>query len=155
MIQCPHCQSSQRQNKDGFTRFGSQRHFCGACQRTYTPHPKHHGCPNTLRQEAVRYSLEGLSQRKVARLLRVSPQSVANWLAQAGEALQKSGLPLVPPELAELCGEIMEQDELYTFCTAKSPGKTPILKAQSVCESASHAQKKSEMNKTTNRDGST
>ncbi len=37
-----------------------------------------------LRQEAVRYSLEGLSQRKVARLLRVAPQSVANWLVQAG-----------------------------------------------------------------------
>ena len=114
-----------------------------------------------MRQEAVRYSLEGLSQRKVARLLRVSPQSVANWLAQADLKLQESGIPLVPPELAALCGEIMEQDELYTFCTAKAPGKTPILKAKSASkstsESTSHAQKKRVVNtttKTTDQDGS-
>ena len=83
-----------------------------------------------MRQEAVRYSLEGLSQRKVARLLRVSPQSVANWLAQADLKLQESGIALVPPELAALCGEIMEQDELYTFCTAKAPGKKPAPQLQ-------------------------
>ena len=147
-----------RQNKAGLTRFGSARFFCCACTRTYTPHPKVHGYDSAMRQEAVRYSLEGLSQRKVARLLRVSPQSVANWLAQAGEALQKSGIPLVPPELAALCGEIMEQDELYTFCTAKAPGKNQVSNSKSVGKSAgkssSHAQKKSEMTKTTNPGGS-
>ena len=111
-----------------------------------------------MRQEAVRYSLEGLSQRKVARLLRVSPQSVANWLAQADLKLQESGIALVPPELAALCGEIMEQDELYTFCTAKAPGKNPLLNSKSAENSAverpGHAQKKSLKPKTTNRDGS-
>jgi len=76
-----------------------------------------------LRQEAVRYSLEGLSQRKTARLLRVSPQSVANWLHQAAQKLQELGVPEVPPELAQMADGVMEQDEVYTFCNAKRAKK--------------------------------
>ena len=155
MSKCPHCQSYVRQNKAGLTRFGSSRFFCCLCRRTYTPQPKEQGHPRSVRQEAVRYSLEGLSQRKVARLLRVSPQSVANWLEAAGDKLQESGMALVPPELAALCGEIMEQDELYTFCTAKAAGKNPTLKTDPASDSASHAQKKRAVTKTTIRDGST
>ena len=123
MIKCPHCQSAKRQNKAGFTRFQSQRYFCCACSRTYTPVPKAQGCPASLRQEAVRYSLEGLSQRKTARLLRVSPQSVANWLHQAAQKLQELGVPEVPPELAQMADGVMEQDEVYTFCNAKRAKK--------------------------------
>jgi transposase-like protein len=127
MVTCPHCQSSHRQNKAGLTCFGSQRHYCCGCRRTYTPVPKERGYCASVRQEAVRYSLEGLSQRKVARLLKVSPQSVANWLAQAAEKLQelqKQGqMPEVPDELAALSQGVVEQDELYTFCNAKRASK--------------------------------
>ena len=80
-----------------------------------------------MRQEAVRHSLEGLSQRKVGRLLKVAPQSVANWLFQAGVKLQEiqaqGQMPEVPPELAALAEGVMEQDELYTFCNAKRAKK--------------------------------
>ncbi len=123
MILCPHCQSGQRQTKHGKTRSGSQKYFCGSCRRSYTPHPKPQGRSPEVRQEAVRYSLEGLSQRKVARLLSVAPQSVANWLAQAGDRLQVLGVPEVPPELAEMADGVMEQDEVYTFCNAKRAQK--------------------------------
>lgn len=127
MIQCPHCRSAKRQTKAGFTRFGSQRYFCSSCQRGYTPFPKPQGHPADLRQEAVRYSLAGLSQRKVARLLRVSQQSVGNWLAGAAVALQElqaqGQMPEVPPELAQLADGIMEQDEVHTFCNAKRARK--------------------------------
>ena len=81
------------------------------------------GHPASLRQQAVRYSLEGLSQRKVARLLEVAPQSVANWLAQAGEKLQASGVPQVPPELAQMSEGVLEQDEVYPFCGANRTNK--------------------------------
>lgn len=123
MIQCPHCQESRGQNKAGFTRFKSQRYFCLSCHRTYTPAPKAQGHPGEVRQEAVRYSLEGLSQRKVARLLRVSPQSVANWLSLGADQLEKEQVPLVPPELAQQADEVVEQDEIYTFCGAKREKK--------------------------------
>lgn len=127
MIKCPHCQSCQRQTKFGFTRFHSQRYRCAACARIYTPSPKPQGHPAKVRQEAVRYSLEGLSQRKIARLLDVSPQSVANWLYQGAAALQnlqaQGHMPVVPPELAAHSKGVMEQDELYTFCNAKRAQK--------------------------------
>lgn len=126
MFKCPHCELEKRQSKNGRTRFGSQRYFCPACQRSYTPHPKAQGCPAALRQEAVRYSLEGLSQRKVARLLRVAPQSVANWIAQAGARLQELDIPTVPPELAARADGVMEQDEVYTFCNAKKARKNKL-----------------------------
>ena len=129
MVKCPHCQSDKRQNKDGLTRCGSQRYRCCSCARTYTPIAKLQGHPVALRQEAVRYSLEGLSQRKVARLLGVAPQSVANWLAQAGARLQvmqaQGEMPVVPPELVERADGVMEQDEVYTFCNAKRAKKNP------------------------------
>ena len=125
MVKCPHCQSERRQNKNGPTRFGSQQYFCCGCRRSYTPHRKPQGCSPQVRQEAVRYSLEGLSQRKVARLLGVAPQSVANWLAQAGAKLQEMGVPEVPPELAALADGVMEQDEVYSFCRAKRAKKNP------------------------------
>lgn len=123
MISCPHCCSSQRQTKHGKTRCGSQKYFCSVCRRSHTPHPKSPGCSPKVRQEAVRFSLEGLSQRKVARLLDVAPQSVANWLAQAGAKLQELGVPEVPPELAQMANGVMEQDEVYTFCNAKRAPK--------------------------------
>lgn len=124
-MKCPHCGNAPRQIKNGKTRFGSQRYFCPLCQRSYTPEGKKQGCPAQVRQEAVRYSLEGLSQRKVARLLGVAPQSVANWLAQAGQKLQELGVPEVPPELVEMADGVMEQDEVYTFCHAKRARKNP------------------------------
>lgn len=130
MTHCPHCRLSKRQSRNGKTRFGSQRYYCPSCQKSYTPHPKVQGCPPELRQQAVRYSLEGLSQRKVARLLGVAPQSVANWLVQAGVALKKlqsqGHMPQVPLELAQRADGIMEQDEVYTFCNAKRARKNKL-----------------------------
>ena len=75
----------------------------------------------------MRYSLEGLSQRKAARLLGVSQQSIGNWLSQAALALQqmqaKGQMSMVPPALAALSEGVMEQDEVYTFCNAKRARK--------------------------------
>ena len=128
MVKCPHCQQSKRQNKAGRTRSGSQRYFCLVCSRTYTPQAKVQGHPARVREQAVRHSLEGISQRKTARLLQVSPQSVANWLALAAAKLQEQPEPVVPPEIKEHeikghADEVMEQDELYTFLGAKREKK--------------------------------
>jgi len=72
-----------------------------------------------VRQQAVRLSLEGLAQRKVARILGLSQQSVANWLDQAQARLEQEAVPVVPPEAAALSGSIAEMDELYVFIGAK------------------------------------
>ena len=122
---CPRCQSVHRQVKAGLNRSRSQRYQCGACRKLYTPQPKQQGHAPDVRQQAVRFTLEGLSQRKVARLLDVAPQSVANWLALASAALPQHG-PEVPQEVAQVPDEVVEMDELYTFCGAKRGKKTSV-----------------------------
>lgn len=60
---------------------------------------------------ALRMYVEGNSQRSIARILKVSPQSVSNWINA-----YVAQLPVTPkpqkPKVAEL-------DELYTFLKGK------------------------------------
>jgi predicted transcriptional regulator len=72
-----------------------------------------------LRQQAIRYSLEGLSQHKVARLLGVSQQSVGNWLKAAQVQLAQQENAPVPREVADYADEVIELDELHTFIGQK------------------------------------
>ena len=117
-IQCPRCCSENRQTKAGLTRRGSQRYFCTACAKTYTPHPKRRGYPPQTRQQAVTMRLEGISQRKTARLLQVAVQSVGNWCQAAQQRLESSGQTPLPPEAKLECA-VIEMDELYSFVGAK------------------------------------
>lgn len=123
-VMCPGCQSERSQIKAGLNRSRSQRYQCLGCRRKYTPERKGQGHAGEVRQQAVRYTLEGLSQRKVARLLGVAPQSVANWLALASAAVQAQHGSEVPAEVAVPGDEVVEMDELYTFCGAKRGKKT-------------------------------
>jgi transposase-like protein len=118
MIECPQCHSTQRQTRAGRTRAGSQRYFCTACLKTYTPVGKVQGHASQLRQQAVTMCLEGISRNKVARLLQVAPQSVSNWCQAAQERLVASGQTPLPEEAALSCN-IIEMDELHTFVGAK------------------------------------
>ncbi len=126
--QCPHCRSAKRQIKSGHTRFGSQRFRCTSCRKDYTPQPKPQGHAAEVRQQAVRLSLEGLSQRKVARILGVAQQSVGNWLAQAHQRLQHHAIPQVSGEALAACDSVVEMDELYTFERAKKGKKTEDIR---------------------------
>ncbi len=117
-IECPQCCSDKRQTKAGFTRSGSQRYFCTAWAKTYTPAPKPRGYAPEVRQQAVRMCLEGIAQRKTARVLQVAVQSVGNWCQQAQQRLQSSGQTPLPEE-AKLACAVIEMDELYSFVGAK------------------------------------
>jgi len=74
------------------------------------------GYAKETRMLALRMYVEGNSQRAIARILKISPQSVSNWI-HAYEAQ----LPSVPtpqkPKVAEL-------DELYTFVKQKKTKST-------------------------------
>ena len=102
--------------KAGFNHSGSQRYKCGECNRAYTPIAKEKGYPQETRMLALRMYVEGSSLRSIARVLKVSPQSVSNWINA-----YVSQLPPVPmpdqPKVAEL-------DELYTFLKQKKTRST-------------------------------
>lgn len=117
---CPHCQSRLRQAKWGRTDCGSQKYHCPACQKVYVAEPKAHGLPAPVRQQAVRMSLDGINQRRIARLLSVSPQSVANWL-KAYHARLQAQYPQTPQPAQ---AETVELDELYTFVGSKKVAST-------------------------------
>ena len=65
---------------------------------------------------AIRMYLEGNSQRAIGRILRVSQQSVANWVGVYVEHL--------PAEQKPESVHTAELDELYTYIGNKKTGST-------------------------------
>ena len=118
MIKCPHCQRSERQVKIGFNESGSQRYLCQVCQRKYTPVPNRQGYDAATRQEAVRLYTDGMNLRRIARTLKVTHPTVANWVnARAAQ------LPDTPSQPAN-ADAVHELDELFTFVGSKKATST-------------------------------
>ena len=109
MIQCPHCERTDNQVKNGKTRAGTQVVKCKHCNRKYTPNPKSIGYDKKRRQQAIRLVLDGTSQRQAARHVGVSHGTVANWFREYAD-----NLPEEMPQ-PETRIEVAEQDELFTF----------------------------------------
>ena len=65
---------------------------------------------------ALRMYVEGNSQRSIARILKISPQSVSNWMSDYVSKLPSAPMP-PKPKVAEL-------DELYTFLKRKKTSST-------------------------------
>jgi transposase-like protein len=65
------------------------------------------------RQRAVQLYVDGLNFRRIARVLKVAPQSVVNWVnARAAELPAQPPTPTGPLAVNEL-------DELFTFVGSK------------------------------------
>jgi transposase-like protein len=110
-MNCPYCKKEKSLIKDGKNRSGSQRYQCKACKRRYTPEPNEKGYPEEFRLQALRMYVDGNNIRRIARHLRVSPQSVSNWVNA-----YTAQLPNTPtPEQVET----VELDELFTFIGTK------------------------------------
>ncbi len=116
-MNCPRCQAQQKQYRAGFNPSGSQRYRCGVCNRVYTPQPTPKGYPADTHMLALRLYMEGNSQRAIGRILKVSQQSVANWINAYVDKLPSAPVPEKPQE-AEL-------DELYTFLQKKKRSLHP------------------------------
>lgn len=118
MYQCPYCQESTKQVKAGLNRSGSQRVKCNHCQKRYTPDEARNGYSDEIRRRAVQMSIDGINQRRIARLLDVSQGSVSNWVKQyAAQLPDEPDTPDVPVETAE-------QDEMFTFIGHKKTRST-------------------------------
>jgi transposase len=65
---------------------------------------------------ALRLYVEGNSQRAIGRILRISQQTVANWLDDYIDKLPPAPVPEKPHEV--------ELDELYTFLQKKKTKST-------------------------------
>ena len=109
-MNCPKCKTTKRQVKNGLNGSGSQKYKCNECNAVYTPEPKENGYPVETRLLAIRMYVEGNSYGSIARVLKVNPQSVANWVYQYTSKLPPAPVPKrVKAEL----------DEMYTFVGEK------------------------------------
>jgi transposase-like protein len=88
---CPHCQAADRQVKAGRSRAGSQRFRCESCRRTYTPEPKSRGYDGQKKLAALELYAHYYRVRYAARLLKVNPQTLLNWVDAAYEQARASG----------------------------------------------------------------
>jgi transposase len=69
------------------------------------------GYSQEIRLLALRMYVEGSSQRSIARILKISPQSVSNWISAYVSKLPPTPMPQKP--------KVAELDELYTFLKQK------------------------------------
>jgi len=111
MKSCPYCQETTRQNRAGKTRAGSQRYRCMHCGHKYTPEPKKQGYPESVRRRALELYVDGNNLRRIARHLKVAPQTVAYWVTEVAQTLPRAPVPEVIREA--------EMDELFTFIGEK------------------------------------
>jgi transposase len=65
---------------------------------------------------ALRMYVEGSSLRSIARILKISPQSVSNWINAYVSKLPPTPMPNKP--------QVAELDELYTFLKQKKTKST-------------------------------
>jgi transposase len=77
------------------------------CNRKYTPEPKPQGYPESMHKRAMEMYVDGGNLRRIARHLKVAPQTIAYWVSNHAEALPDAP---VPNEVKEA-----EMDELFTF----------------------------------------
>lgn len=115
-MKCPNCKSTEKQVKNGLNPSGSQKYRCNDCKTVYTPDPKPNGYSKETKLLAVRMYVEGNSYGAIARILKVNPQSVANWVRHHTATLPPAPLP-DKVKKAEL-------DELYTFVGQKKTKST-------------------------------
>ena len=87
--------------------------WCDTCHHYFTPHPKPNGYDASIREQAVKLYLEGMSFRGVGRALGVNFQSVINWFNAAHDALPHHVEDTSPTQNVEI-------DELFTYVGKKS-----------------------------------
>ena len=115
-MRCPKCKDECDQNKDGFTKAGSQRYRCKECGARYTPEKKKQGYRKEIRTLAIRMYADGLNFRQIGRHLQISHTTVMNWVKEHAEKLPEAP---VPDE-----AYTVEMDEIYTFIGDKKTGST-------------------------------
>jgi transposase-like protein len=86
------------------------------CGCKYTPVKKERGYSREVRRKAMELYVDGMNLRRIARQLKVNPQSVANWAKAHAESLPAAPVP-EKVENAEL-------DEIFTFIGSKKTGST-------------------------------
>jgi transposase-like protein len=77
---CPHCQAAEPVVRFGTNRSGTQRLWCKGCRKSFTPVPKARRVTPEKEAQIAALLRERLSQRAVARVLKVSRDTIRHTL---------------------------------------------------------------------------
>ena len=99
---CPKC-GREEKVKNGFNR-GKQRYLCKNCGCNYTG--TKNGYSEAVKQEAIKYYMEGMGFRRIERLLHVSHVSVINWVKKVAKKIRENECK------KETRSDIIELDEM-------------------------------------------
>jgi len=77
-VSCPHCQEVERVIRFGTNHSGTARCRCKACGKTFTPSPIDRSVTPAKEQAIAGALAERISQRGIARALRVSRVTIRN-----------------------------------------------------------------------------
>ena len=84
---CPHCHAAEPVVRYGKNRSGTERLWCKTCRRAFTPQPRpRHVTPEKEAQITAALT-ERLSQRAIARLLKVSRDTIRATLKKKRSTL--------------------------------------------------------------------
>jgi transposase-like protein len=80
VYRCPHCQEAEPVVRFGTNRSGTQRLWCKVCCKSFTPVPKDRRVTPEKAEQIASLLRERLSQRAVARALKVSRDTIRRTL---------------------------------------------------------------------------
>jgi transposase-like protein len=73
---CPHCHAAEPVVRYGKNRSGTERLWCTACRRAFTPQPRPRHVTSETEARITAALRERLSQRAIARMLKVSRDTI-------------------------------------------------------------------------------
>jgi len=109
MLYCKKC-GGESHVKAGFIK-GEQRYLCKECGCKFVP-TRHHGKPKKDKLLAVWLYLHGLSFRTIAKLFKVTPKAVHDWV----KAFAKENYVKPEPQSEAV---IVELDEMWHYLKNK------------------------------------
>ena len=119
MIKCRKC-GCQRNVKNGFTKFYTQKYKCKNCGCTFVEKDKRikYGLNDKLK--VIKLYLENCALRSIERLTGIRNYQVSLWIEQYAEEIKKEITKLQQNDKGIKNVSIMEIDELCTY-VKKSP----------------------------------
>ena len=116
MLQCRHC-GSEELSKDGIIG-GKQRYKCKQCGRTTRENDKRYKYSVTKRLKVLEGYLEGIGIMSLERLFKVPNPLIIHWIRNYAKILSEIiTKATIAKKIEDI--EILEMDELYSFCKKK------------------------------------
>ena len=110
-ITCPHC-ASFNLKKNGKTRNIKQKYLCKDCRKQFITDYTYRGCRSFIRSLIVPMTLNNSGIRDIARVLRISVNTVLNEIRRAAGRLPDLRVPAK--------AQTVELDEFWSFVGSKS-----------------------------------